>query len=136
MSLDNNTLQFITLSLVKSHFGFTDNQDDGILLQIVQSCNLEIKKRITPIVDSLDSIEGSIHFQPGQDAALVYCEAEKLRQINKQHDKAKTTLETFETMMESYLGSLRAQAPVRTSRQLASRDTDPEDDYYGTRHNF
>jgi len=134
MSLNNNDLQFITLALVKSHFNFIDNQDDNTLLSIIQACNLEIKKRITPIVDDLDAIPSSIFFQPGQDAALVYCEAEKLRKINKQHDKAKSTMETFETMMKSYIGSLRAQSPTRTGRQIASRDIDPEDNYFSQRH--
>jgi len=134
MSLDNNNLQFITLPIVKTHFGFTDNQDDLKLLSIVQSCNLEIKKRITPITDSLDSIEGSIYFQSCSDAALVYCEAEKLRQLNKQYDEAAKVMARFESMMESLLGSIRAQAPARTSRHIASRDTDSEDDYFATRH--
>jgi len=43
-------------------------------------------------------------------------------------------METFESMMESYVGFLRSQAPSRTSRQLASRDIDDEDDYFATRH--
>ncbi len=130
----NNDLQFITLALVKNHFKFTDNQDDDTLLDIVQACNLEIKKRIINTVDDLGTIEGSIYFQPGADAALVYCEAEKLRRINKQYDQADKVMKTFEAMMVTLVGLLKANAPVRTSRLIASRDTDAEDDYFATRH--
>ena len=133
-TISNNDLQFITLALAKDHFGFTDTQDDVILSDIVVACNLEIKKRITPVVDDLSTIEGSIHFQPGANAALVYCEAEKLRRINKQYDKAKDVMVTFNAMMDSYIDSLKAIAPIRTSRLLASRDTDDEDDYFAERH--
>lgn len=134
MSLqDNNDLQFITLSFVNKTFGFTDGQDDDTMLGIVQACNLEIKKRIINAVDDLDSIEGSIYFQPGQDAALVFCEAEKLRKINKQYEEAEKVMTRFESMMDSLIFLLRADAPKRTSRHIASRDTDFEDDYFAER---
>ena len=133
MSTTNNTLQFIKLEFVKKHFGFTDEQDDNTLLAIVQSCNLEIKKRIVNLIDDIDTIEGSIFFQPAADAALVYCEAEKLRRINKQYDEAAKVMTQFESMMESYVGQLRAFAPARTSRNIASRDTDFEDDFFAMR---
>lgn len=132
--MSNNNLQFITLPIVKQRFGFTDTQDDMKLLSIIQSCNLEIRKRIITAVDSLDSIEGSDFFQSGSDAALVFCESEKLRQINKQYDEAAKVMTQFESMMESYIILLKAQAPTRTSRVIASRDTDPEDDYFAERH--
>lgn len=133
-SLDNNNLQFITLPVLKDHFKFTDTQDDETLLSIVQNCNLEIKKRLINTIDDLDTLEGSVYFQPGSDAALVYCESEVRRQINKQYDVAEKIMERFTGMMDSLIAFLKAAAPERTEKILAVRDTDDEDDYFATRH--
>ena len=133
-NLNNNNLQFITLPVLKDHFKFTDAQDDETLLSIVQNCNLEIKKRLINEIDDLDTIEGSVFFQPASDAALVYCESEVRRQINKQYDIAKTIMERFTTMIETLIGFLKSAAPERTSRLLAARDTDDEDEYFAERH--
>lgn len=49
------------------------------------------------------------------------------------YEEAKTIMITFETMMESLIGEIRSQAPERTSRKLASRTIDFEDDFFAER---
>jgi len=134
MSLDNNGLQFITLELVKSHFGFKTDTHDGKLLAIIQSCNLEIKKRIFHLVDDIDGIQGSIFFQSGFDAALIYCESEIQRQIYKAFKDSQDTMKVFESKMKTFVAYLIAQAPIKRSKIISSRDTDPEDEYFSERH--
>ena len=131
--LSNNPLQFVTLPFLKSHFKITDTQDDNTLLAIVQAGNLEVKKRIIAVTDDLDLVEGSIFFQPSQDAALVYCESEIRRQINQLYTEAETIMAKFETMMGTLISEIRSQAPERTARRLASRETDFEDDFFAER---
>lgn len=131
--LSNNNLQFITLSFLKSHFKITDTQDDNTLLAITQAGNLEVKKRIIAVTDDLNLVEGSIFFQPSQDAALVYCESEIRRQINQLYTEAETIMVKFETMMETLISEIRSQAPERTSRRLASRETKFEDEFFAER---
>lgn len=133
-ALTNNELQFITLDILKGHFNFTDKQDDDTLLEIVITCNLEIKKRLINEIDDLDTIEGSVYFQPGSNAALVYCESEIRRQINKMYTEAKTIMERFTEMMDSLVNFLKADAPVRQSRLVSRIDEDPEADYFAERH--
>lgn len=133
---NNNTLQFLDLPFVKKHFQFTDNQDDDILLAIIQSCNLEMKKRIVSLADDLTKIEGTSFFQPTFDAALVFCEAEKLRRINKQYDEAAKTMTQFNVMMVSLIDLYASVAPERLSRIVSARDVDPEDDYFAERHHI
>lgn len=137
MSLtNNNTLQFLNLPFLKKHFGFTDNQDDDTLLSIIQASNLELKKRIVSLADDLTKIEGTDLFQPTFDAALVFCEAEKLRRINKQYDEAAKTMTQFNLMMLSLIDLYASSAPERLSRILSTRDVDPEDDYFAERHHI
>jgi len=131
--LSNDALQFVTLQFIKSHFKITDTQDDNTLLAIVQAGNLEVKKRIIAVSDDLDLVEGSIFFQPAQNAALVYVEAEIRRQINQLYTEAETIMERFEAMMETLISEIRSQAPERTSRRLASREIDFEDDFFAER---
>lgn len=131
--LDNTGNQFITLALVKATFKIADSQDDNTLLGIVQAGNLEVKKRLIAVVDSINQIEGTIFFQPAQDAALVFAEAEIRRKINQMYSEAKDIMLKFETMMESLVGEIRSQAPERTSRQLAKRDDNFEDDFFAER---
>lgn len=131
--LNNDNLQFLTLQFIKSHFKITDTQDDNTLLAIVQAGNLEVKKRIIAVTDDLDLVEGSIFFQPAQNAALVYVESEIRRQINQMYNEAAEIMTKFETMMETLISEIRSQAPERTARRLASRETDFEDDFFAER---
>jgi len=131
--LSNDALQFVTLQFIKSHFKITDTQDDNTLLAIVQAGNLEVKKQIIAVSDDLNSIEGSIFFQPAQNAALVYVEAEIRRQINQLYTEAETIMARFNEMMLTLISEIRSQAPERTSRKLASRETDFEDDFFAER---
>lgn len=131
--LDNNNLQFVTLPFVKSHFTITDTQDDNTLLAIIQAGNLEVKKQIIAVSDNLNAIEGSIFFQPAQDAVLVYVESEIARQINKLYTEAETIMARFKDMMLTLIGEIRSQAPERTSRKLAKRDDNFEDDFFAER---
>ncbi len=131
--LNNNELQFVTLPYIKKHFKITDSQDDDTLLGIVQASNLEVKKRIIAVTDDLSTIEGSIFFQPCQDAARTYCESEIRRQISLMFTEAETIMTTFNSMMDTLIGEIRSQAPDRTSRKIAARDTDFEDDYFAER---
>jgi len=129
----NNPLQFVTLAQLKAHFKITDTQDDDTLLQIVQAGNQEAKKYIIGVVDDLDAIEGSIIFEPCKDAVMVYCESEIRRQINQMYTEGDNIMEKFEYMMASVVKEIRSQAPERTSRQLAKRDTNFEDDFFAER---
>ena len=131
--LTNDNLQFVTLQFIKSHFKITDQQDDNTLLAIVQAGNLEVKKQIIAVSDDLDLVEGSIFFQPAQNAALVYVEAEIRRQINQLYTEADTIMARFKDMMETLISEIRSQAPERTARKLASRETDFEDDFFAER---
>ena len=134
MSLvSNDNLQFVTLQFIKSHFKITDDQDDNTLLAIMQAGNLEVKNRIIAVADDLDLIEGSIFFQKCQDAVLVYVESEIRRQINQMYTEAAEIMTKFETLMETLISGIRSQAPERTSRRLASRETDFEDDFFAER---
>ena len=134
MSLvSNNNLQFVTLQFIKGHFKITDTQDDEKLLEIVQAGNQEAKKKLIAVTDDLGTIEGSIFFQSIQDAVIVYCESEIRRQINQLYDEAKTIMERFVVMMEEVVEEIRSQAPERTSRHIASRDINFEDDYFAER---
>ena len=131
--LNNNDLQFITLSHLKKHFKITDTQDDDTLLEIVQAGNQEAKKYIIGVVDDLDTVEGSIIFEPCRDAVMVFCESEIRRQINHMYPEAKDIMENFEYMMASVVREIRSQAPVRTSRLIAARDINFEDDFFAER---
>jgi len=132
-ALTSNTgNQFLTLDFLKSTFKITDTQDDDTLLGIVQASNLEVKKRVIAVLDSL-ILEGTIFFQPAQDAALVYAESEIKRKINLMFTEAKDIMERFEGMMETLIGEIRATAPVRTSRRNAKRDDELEDDFFAER---
>lgn len=131
--LNNNALQFVTLDLVKSHFKITDKQDDDTLLSIVQSSNLEVKKGLIVVVDDLNTIEGSIFFQPAQSAALTFVEAEIRRLINQLYTEAETIMGQFKEKMLTLIGEIRSQAPTRTSRNIARRDEDFEDEFFSTR---
>ena len=133
MSVVNNANQFLTLDFVKNHFGITDNQDDDTLLGIVQACNLEMKKRLIGVVDSITQLEGTQFFASAQSVALVFCEAEIRRLINLMITEAAIIMERFIEMVETLRGEVRSQAPVRTSRNIASRDTDYEDDFFAER---
>ncbi|KKN75413.1 hypothetical protein LCGC14_0380340 [marine sediment metagenome] len=130
----DNDLQFVTLDSVKSHFGITDKQDDNTLLSIVQAANLEVKKQVLTVTDDVNTIEGTPLFKPGQNAALVFVEAEIRRLINKLYEEANKIMLRFDAMMETYLGEFRSQAPTRTSKKLSARDTDFEDDHFAERH--
>jgi len=131
--LNNNELQFITLDLVKSHFQITDKQDDDTLLSIVQAGNLEVKKQIIAVVDDLNTIEGSIFFQPAQTAALTFVESEIRRQINQLYTEAETIMAQFKEKMLTLIGEIRSQAPTRTRRNISKRDEDFEDDFFAER---
>ncbi len=131
--LNNDNLQFVTLPFIKSHFKITDTQDDNTLLGIIQAGNLEVKKQIIAVADDLDLVEGSIFFQPAQNAVLVYVEAEIRRLINQMYTEAAEIMTRFKEMMVTLISEIRSQAPERTSRKLASRETDFEDDFFAER---
>ena len=134
MSVDTEVKQqFITLSLLKRHFKITDTQDNDILVGIVEASNLEVTKQILPVIDNINIIEDSIFFQPAQDAALVFAESRIRREINQMYTEADMIMVQFKEMMATLIGEIRSQAPVRTSRHLASRDVDFEDDFFAER---
>lgn len=133
MSTEINENQFVTLDDLKSRFGITDNQDNDILLFIVQSANDEIKKRIVGVVDDISKIENSKFFPRCINVAMIFCEAEVKRQINHKHPESEQTKKVFENMMESLLEDMKAIAPVRTSRQVVSKEVDFEDEFFENR---
>ena len=133
MSTEINENQFISLDDVKLRFGFTSTQKDDILLPIIQSANNEVKKLIVGVVDDISKIESSKFFPRCIDAAMIFCEAEIRRQINHMYDEHEKIIKTFNGMMESLLEDMKAIAPVRTSRQVVTRDVDFEDEFFENR---
>ena len=71
-----NENQFITLNFLKNDLGFTDSQDDDILLRIVKSANNEVKKQIITVVDDITAIEGTKFFDRAEDTVVVCVSAE------------------------------------------------------------
>jgi len=128
-----NENQFITLDDAKKRFGFTSTLNDDILLSIVKSSNNEVKKLIVGVVDDIASIEGSKFFPRCKDTALIFCEAEIKRQINHMYDEYEKIIKVFNSMMDSLLEDMKAIAPVRTSREVVSREVDFEDEFVANR---
>lgn len=133
MSQEINENQFVTLDDVKLHFKFPSTQNDDTLSSIVQSANDEIKKRIVGVVDDISKIEDSKFFPRCMNAALTFCEAEIRRQINHMYDESEKVMKSFEGKIESLLEDMKAIAPVRTSRQVVSKDVDFEDEFFENR---
>lgn len=133
MSEEINENQFVTLDDVKLHFKFTDSQDDDTLLSIIQSANNEVKKQIIGVVDDISKIESSKFYPRCVDVSLVFCESEIRRQINQMYDESEKIMKSFESKMESLLDDMKAIAPVRTSRQVVSKEVEFEDEYIANR---
>lgn len=133
MSIVNNAVQFLTLDFVKNHFQITDDQDDDTLFGIVQACNMEMKKRISGSVDDISNLAGSQFWPSIQSTALIYCESEIRRQINQLYTKSIEIMKRFEESVISLIEELRSTAPERTSRNIASRDEDFEDEFFAER---
>ena len=133
MSVEINDNLFVTLDGVKLHFGITDTQDDDTILSIVQSSNNEVKKQIIGVVDDISKIENSKFFSRCVDAAMIFCEAEIRRQINQMYDQSEKIMKSFDGKMESLLEDMKAIAPVRTSRQVVSKEVVFEDEFFADR---
>lgn len=133
MSVLNNEVQFLTIDFLKAHFDITDDQDDNILFGIVQAANMEMKKRLTGLVDDISNLAGTQFWPSIQSAALVFAESEIRRQLNQLYTEAETTMNRFKEQMESLVGELKSVAPTRTSRNIASVDEDFEDEFFAER---
>lgn len=133
MSTINNAVQFVTLELVKSHFVITDDQDDDTLLSIVQSCNMEMKKRLVGFSDDIAKLASTQFWASIQSTGLIYVEAEIRRQINQLYTEATTIMQRFEDSVVSLQGELKSIAPKRTERKISKRDEDFEDDFFAER---
>ena len=133
MSVVNNEVQFITLDFVKSFFGITDKQDDDTLLGIVQGANMEMKKNLVGVADDIANLKGTQFWTSIQSVALIFVESEIRRQINQMFTEAETIMARFKERVETLKGELRSIAPKRSSRLIAKRDEDFEDDFFAER---
>lgn len=129
-----NKNQFITLTSIKSDFGFTDKQDDDTLLRIVKESNNEVKKELKTVVDDITAIEGTEFFGRAQDAANTFAISRIRRDINQMYDEADKIMKNYTSQIETLKGDVRAIAPKRTSLEVVSRLVPFEDDYFAERH--
>ena len=123
---------FITLSEVKTLYGFTDTQDDVTLQEITDSANSEISKSIAGVVDN--ATISPEFLKKGKSIAFVFAESEIRRQINQMYDDAEKIMKKFKLILEPFVDDLKSIAPVRSSRQVITRDVPFEDDYFAERH--
>lgn len=129
-----NENQFITLTSVKSDFGFTDTQDDNTLLRIIKESNNEVKKELKTVVDNITDIEGTKFFGRAADAANTFAISRIRRDINQMYDEAEKIMKSYTSQIETLKGDVRAIAPKRTSLKVVTRTIPFEDDYFAERH--
>ena len=100
---------------------------------MLSSANNEVKKQIVGVVDDITKIEDSKFFPRCVDVTMIFCESEIRRQINYMYDESEKIMKSFGTMLQSLLEDMKAIAPVRTSRQVVSKQVDFEDEFFADR---
>jgi len=128
-----NNNQFITVTFFKNHFGYKDNQDDATILDIVNDSNGNVRTKIKAVFDDINAFKNSLFYPRARACSIQFAEAEKLRILNQMYDEAKTAMAAYNANIKNLQSDIRADAPVRTSREVVHRDTPEEDEYFATR---